>query len=73
MVPQGLQGPFTLSAEAVARTVTKKLPGVYALGHSKNDGTFVIESIGRSSENVQDPLRYLAAEVGGEFLFQCCH
>ena len=70
MSPKGLEGPFTLTAETVKIAVTAKFPGVYALGHSDMNGTFIVESVGRSNENLQEPLQYLAAEFGGEFSYQ---
>jgi len=71
MAIRGLQGPFKLTAEAVNRAVTsKRLPGAYALGHTDQEGTFVIEYIGRSNDNLRQQLDDLVVKFHGQFAFE---
>src|ERR1035441_5785590 len=53
MSSTGLKGPSLLTAERIRVTVAATSPGVYALGHTNDEGTFVVERLGRSDENVK--------------------
>jgi hypothetical protein len=69
-----LQGPYLLTAEKlrVMALTTKALPGIYALGHTDDEGDFVIETVGRSDENVREKLESLAGRHKN-FAFELCH
>lgn len=52
MPATNLTGPFALTFEEIARTVTKALPGAYALGMVDAQGVFRVERVGRSDTNL---------------------
>jgi hypothetical protein len=66
----GLQGPFSLTAEAVNIKVGGKLPGTYVLGYTDEEGTFIIEYLGRSSDNVKQTLQDHLADGHKQFAFE---
>ena len=72
MPSTGLKGPFLLTAERVNITVASRLPGAYALGHTDDEGTFVVDTIGRSDNNLK---KTLADQVDGrsQFKFEYFH
>jgi hypothetical protein len=55
-----LRGPFLLTAENIRIAVTATLPGAYALGHTDDTGTFIVEKVGRSDESINKKLRDFA-------------
>lgn len=55
MASSGLRGPFPLTNESIGNNVTRKSPGAYALGSSK-DGTFYIYYVGRADVSVASRL-----------------
>jgi hypothetical protein len=58
MASTGLDGPFPLTKDGVANAVTKVSPGAYALGHTdQGDGSFIIEYVGRSDDDLADRLQ----------------
>lgn len=61
MPSSGLNGPYALTTEKIDEVVTKKSPGAYALGYSK-EGTFYIDRVGRSDKDVNDRLKDYADE-----------
>jgi hypothetical protein len=71
MALAGLQGPFKLTAESVNITVTGKLPGAYVLGHTDEQGTFIVEYVGRSSDNVKKALQDHLVDGHRQFAFEC--
>jgi hypothetical protein len=71
MASTGLNGPFLLTAESVRVIVTAKSPGAYALGKTDAQGTFIIEKVGRSDDNVKKRLQDYAECFSG-FMFVYC-
>ncbi len=43
MASLGMSGPHIFTSAKTDEVVTKKSPGNYALGHTKDDGTFIVE------------------------------
>ena len=52
-----LSGPYTLTSENIDLIVTQKSPGAYALGYTDNGGTFMIQYVGRSDNDVNNRLK----------------
>lgn len=52
-----MQGPYVLSSAKINEVVTKTLPGNYALGYTKDNGTFIVQYVGRSDTNLNQELR----------------
>lgn len=73
MATPEFKGPFLLTAEKVSIAVaaSKAWPGTYMLGHTDDDGTFVVETIGRSDSNVKETLKAHAGQYQ-RFAFQYC-
>ena len=67
MASLGMSGPYTLSVRKINEMVTKKSPGNYALGYSK-DRTFYVKYVGRSDDNVNSRLQDWVGEYK-EFKF----
>jgi hypothetical protein len=67
MTRTGLQGPYRLSFDAIDAAVTRKLPGVYALGHADAHGRFCISHVGRSDSDVRGRL---LEYIGSDALFK---
>jgi hypothetical protein len=69
-----LKGPYLLTAERlrIMGLTTRALPGVYALGHTDEEGTFIVESVGRSDENLREKLQDHAGRYKN-FAFEFCH
>lgn len=57
MPTTNLTGPFALTFEEIARTVTKSLPGAYALGWVDANGVFHVNRVGRSDTDLPGRLR----------------
>jgi len=57
MANSGLCGPYTLTSENIDIIVTRISPGAYALGYTDNSGTFIIQYVGRSDNNVNNRLK----------------
>jgi len=53
----GMQGPYSLTVEAIDREVTRTSPGNYALGYTSSDGTFIVKYVGRSDSDVNGRLK----------------
>jgi hypothetical protein len=72
MPSTGLKGPFLLTAERVNIAVTAALPGAYALGQTDTEGTFLVDTIGRSNDNLK---KTLEDQIDGrsQFKFECFH
>jgi hypothetical protein len=51
-----LSGPFAFTPESVDANVSRKSPGVYALGYT-NGNTFMIERVGRSDFDLNARLK----------------
>ena len=56
MLSTGLEGPFILTADKIDKTVGKVSPGVYVLGYVNDKGTFVVNYVGRSDDDLNDRL-----------------
>ena len=67
-----LKGPFLLTAEKVKVAVTAVLPGAYVLGHTDDAGTFIVEKVGRSDDNLKKTLQD-QVECFSEFRFEHFH
>jgi hypothetical protein len=57
MASTGLKGPFLLTAKRVNVAITAALPGADALGRPDDEGTFIVERVGRSDENMKERLQ----------------
>jgi hypothetical protein len=51
-----MNGPYALSGDEIDRQVTNMSPGNYGLGYTKEDGTFIVQYVGRSDEDVNKRL-----------------
>jgi hypothetical protein len=56
MASLGMKGPYQLTSKKIDDEVTQTSPGNYALGYTKDDGTFIVEYVGRSDSDVNDRL-----------------
>jgi len=56
MASLDMKGPFLLTDSEVDRQVTRTAPGNYGLGYTKDDGTFVVQYVGRSDDDVNNRL-----------------
>jgi len=63
----GLQGPFALNEESIDKTVDQTSPGNYALGDRNQSGTFLVDYVGRSDNNLNGRLKQ---HVGENLLFK---
>jgi hypothetical protein len=52
----GMRGPYNLSAQRIDEVVKPCVPGVYALGYTRESGAFVVRYIGRSDKDVRAEL-----------------
>lgn len=57
MADTGLKGPYPLTNEKIDEIITKTSPGAYALDRENNSGTFIVNYVGRSDEDVNDRLK----------------
>ena len=56
MASLGMSGSYDLTNEEIDKQVTKKSPGNYALGYTK-DGTFYVKYVGRSDTDLNKRLK----------------
>jgi len=52
-----MYGPYDLTPENIERYVKPYVPGVFAVGYMRENGTFVVRYIGRSDADVRSALR----------------
>jgi hypothetical protein len=57
MVTLGMNGPYVLEDREVSRQVNRTSPGNYGLGYIKEDGSFVVQFVGRSDYDVNNRLQ----------------
>lgn len=57
MASLGMKGPYVLSTTEIDKQVTKTSCGNYALGYVNNEGTFIVQYVGRSDENLNSRLK----------------
>lgn len=57
MATLGMEGPYVFTSSEVDNVVTKISPGNYALGYTKDDGTFIVQYVGRSDSDVNRELK----------------
>lgn len=55
MANLNMNGPFELKTDVIEEEISKKSAGNYALGRSE-DGTFIVNYVGRSDSNVKGRL-----------------
>jgi len=51
-----MKGPFPLTDNEVDRHVTRKSPGNYGLGDTREEGIFIVQYVGRSDDDVNTRL-----------------
>ena len=56
MARLNMQGPYDLTSAEIDANVSRTSAGNYALGHTKDDGTFLVHYVGRSDSDVNDRL-----------------
>jgi len=56
MASLDMNGPYPLTDNEIDRRVTRTSPGNYGLGYTKDDGTFIVEYVGRSDDDVNSRL-----------------
>ena len=69
MASTRLRGPFSLSLEGIKNAVSATLPGAYALGHTDERGSFVVEYVGRGDDDVRKSLQRHVVENYRQFEF----
>ena len=52
MLSLDMRGPFDFTSEKIDEYVPKTSPGNYALGYTKEDGSFIPQYVGRSDTNI---------------------
>ena len=57
MASLNMEGPYAFTSAEIDKVVTRKSPGNYALGYTKDDGTFVVQYVGRSDVDVNQELK----------------
>ena len=57
MATLGMEGPHIFTSAEIDRVVTKTAFGNYALGYTKDDGTFIVQYVGRSDSDVNQELK----------------
>lgn len=57
MASLNMEGPYVFTSTEIDKVVTRKSPGNYALGYTKDDGTFVVQYVGRSDVDVNQELK----------------
>ncbi|TEU05248.1 hypothetical protein E3I90_04610 [Candidatus Bathyarchaeota archaeon] len=57
MASLGMEGPYAFTSAKIDEVVTRKSPGNYALGYTKDDGTFIVQYVGRSDVDVKQELK----------------
>jgi hypothetical protein len=65
-------GPYSLTDEDIASNVSASLPGVYALGSFRPDGSCSVEYVGRSDEDIRERLRLHTPRSHPQFYFTYC-
>jgi len=51
-----MKGPHPLTDSEIDRQVTRTSPGNYGLGYTKDDGTYIVQYVGRSDNDVNSRL-----------------
>jgi hypothetical protein len=57
MASLGMEGPYSFTSSKLDEVVTKTSPGNYALGYTTDDGTFIVQYVGRSDSDVNQELK----------------
>lgn len=57
MASLGMEGPYSFTSSEIDEAVTKTSPGNYASGHKNEEGTFIVEYVGRSDTDVNKELK----------------
>ncbi|MBA7693889.1 hypothetical protein ES703_102485 [subsurface metagenome] len=57
MASLGMQGSYTFSSAKIDEVITRTSAGNYALGYTKDDGTFVVQYVGRSDTDLNAELK----------------
>ena len=53
----GMEGPFNFDSGTIDRVITRTSLGNYALGRTKEDGTFIVHYVGRSDTDLKQELK----------------
>jgi hypothetical protein len=63
----GMYGPYDLTADAIHKSVKAHVPGVYAVGYTRESGAFVVRYIGRSDSDMRGDLEKLEHDETARF------
>ncbi len=69
MATLGMEGPYSFTSSEIDRIVTRTSPGNYALGYTKDDGTFIVQYVGRSDSDVNQELKARLATKYSKFKY----
>lgn len=69
MASTGLGGPYSLTEQGIDYNVTRTSPGVYVLGHTREDDAFIVKYVGRSDDDLNDRLKQWVGKGYHEFKF----
>jgi hypothetical protein len=62
-----MRGPYDLTPEKIDRFVTPHVPGVFAVGYTRESGAFVVSYIGRSDSDIRSALREQSSDETARF------
>ena len=53
----GMSGPYVFTSTKIDEVVTRTSAGNYALGYTKDDGTYMVQYVGRSDTDLNQELK----------------
>lgn len=63
MASLNMNGPYNLGDNEIDKQITKTSSGNYALGYSKEDGTFIVCYVGRADSDINNRLKSWVGET----------
>jgi len=57
MATLNMDGPFTFSSDIIDKIITRTSAGNYALGFKNDEGTFIVNYVGRADSDVNKRLK----------------
>ena len=69
MLSLDMRGPFDFTSAKIDEYIPKTSPGNYALGYTKEDGSFIPQYVGRSDTDIKQELKSKLSDQYKKFEF----